>query len=145
VTRRRKADLPRDALGRLREAGQPDEMAHLRDLGERVEDPREAFERAAWLYDQRRYFEAYVHFTLAWKLDREGGYRGLAMIAGGLCHVQRGNPAGAIAVLTKGRDHLRRASPPGVDVPLLLDHVERVLDDLDAGEADPTAPRLPRT
>jgi hypothetical protein len=140
----RKADLPRDELGQLREPGQHDEMAHLRGLADRIQDPIEAFERGAALFDARRYFEAYVHLTLAWKLDRPAGYRGLAMAAGGLCHIQRGNPGGARTVIGKGCDELRTTPPPGVEVPVLLARLDVVLDDLDRGAA-PALPDLPRS
>jgi uncharacterized protein len=140
----RKADLPRDELGQLRAPGDPDEMAHLRGLKDRLDDPAEAFDRAAALFDEARFFESYVHFTVAWKLDRPAGYRGLAMVAGGLCHIQRGNADGARTVIGKGREELRSTPPPGVDVPALLRRVDEVLAALDAG-TDPTLPALPRS
>jgi uncharacterized protein len=140
--RRRKADLPRDGLGRLRAPGEPDAMAHLRGLADRLDGPEDAFARGAALFDAQRYFEAYVHFTAAWKLDRPAGYRGLAMVAGGLCHVQRGNLRGARTVIAKGREELRGTTPPGVDVPALLHRIDAVLDALDAGE-EPGLPVLP--
>jgi uncharacterized protein len=139
----RKSDLPRDELGRLRAPGEPDEMAHLRGLPERIQDPIEAFEVGASLFDEARYFEAYVHFTLAWKLDRPAGHRGLAMVAGGLCHIQRGNPSGARKVLARGREELRSRVPPGVDVAALLELIGRLLDALDEDRML-EAPRLPR-
>jgi predicted metal-dependent hydrolase len=143
VTRRRKSDLPRDALGRLREPGEPDEMAHLRGLAERVTDPSEAFHLGAALFDEGRYFEAYVHFTLAWKLDREGGYRGLAMVAGGLCHVQRENLPGARAVLAKGCEELATTPPPHLDAGALARQVAEVLGAIEQRRPF-VVPSLPR-
>lgn len=138
----RKADLPRDELGRLRAPGQPDEMAHLKGLGARIEDPDEAYARGAALFDEERFFEAYVHLALAWKQTRAAAYRGLAQVAAGLCHVQRGNPDGAQAVLERGREGLAAAVPPGLASEELRRRVDAFLAALDRGGAAPF-PRLP--
>lgn len=143
----RKSDLPRDDLGRLREPGEHDAMAHLRDLPARVPTAEEALQRGLALFDEERFFEAYVHLALAWKRTREPGIRGLVQVAGGLCHVQRDNPEGARAVLGKAITTLAAegagSSVAEVDVVVLRRRVDDVIGALE--RAAPVAfPRLPR-
>lgn len=137
MARRRKADLPRDDLGRLREPGEPDAMAHLRGLAERIDDPAEAMRRGVDLFDAERFFEAYVYLALAWKRTREPADRGLAQVAAGFCHIQRGNEAGARRLLSKGCDLLAAADRHAP----LRGAVDTALTALDRDEA-PAFPRL---
>jgi hypothetical protein len=120
MVRYRKSDLPRDELGRLRAPGEPDDMAHLRDLGDRVPSAEEALRRGVALFSRERFFESYVHFALAWKRTRAVGHRGLAQLAAGLCQLQRGNVDGAERILSRAEEALRVDTPPGVDSARLL-------------------------
>ncbi len=64
----------------------------------------------------------------------------------GLTHLLRGNAAGAVTLITRGRDRITpyRAAPPhGVDVVGLVDWADTVISALDRGSSDvPAPPRL---
>jgi uncharacterized protein len=145
--RSRKSDLPRDDLGRLREPGRHDAMAHLRDLPTRIPTADEALRRGLRLFDEERFFESYVHLALAWKRTRAPEIRGLVQVAGGLCHVQRGNPDGARAVLAKAVATLAAddtaAEVGNVDIDVLLPRIQVIIATLDRAQPV-TFPRLPR-
>jgi uncharacterized protein len=93
---------PRDSLGRplprgaLGEPTMPDDLALA---------PAEALALAQRLLDQGRPFHAHEVLEAAWKAapaaEREL-WRGLAQIAVGLTHAQRGNATGAAALLRRG-------------------------------------------
>lgn len=117
-------------------------MAHLRGLGERIETAGEALRLAAALFDAERFFESYVHFALAWKRSRAPGHRGLAQVAAGLCHLQRGNPEGAGRLLRKGHGLLVDAAVDAEELGDLLPGIERCIRALEAGDEVPF-PRLP--
>lgn len=104
---------PRDRYGRPLPEGSRDEL--------RAEPPprsaAEARRRGIALFNRRRFFEAHECFEHLWKAhgtaerDRDF-WKGLAQIAVGCCHVQRGNPAGAAALLERGIGRLRRYPSP---------------------------------
>jgi uncharacterized protein len=85
--------LPRDAAG---EAPLPDEQALA---------PAAALERAQQLIDSGRAFRAHEVLEASWKAapsaEREL-WRGLAQVAVGITHAQRGNARGAAELLGRG-------------------------------------------
>ncbi|WP_333891169.1 DUF309 domain-containing protein [Mycolicibacterium gadium] len=124
---------PRDALGRPLPHGSrgvariPDDL----DLS-----PAESLTYAQDLLDQGMAFHAHEVLEAAWKSgpdDERGMWQGLAQIAVGITHIQRGNTAGAAGVLRRAVDHLDevdRPAPHGVDVDALVMHARALIDDL---------------
>ncbi|MDP9395107.1 MAG: DUF309 domain-containing protein, partial [Actinomycetota bacterium] len=101
-TGRPRNSRPRDATGRPLEHGEPGI--------DRVPDglvlpPLEALAEAQRLLDAGQPFTAHEILEGTWKAtdgaDREL-WRGLAQIAVGLTHLQRGNTAGAVSLLRRG-------------------------------------------
>jgi uncharacterized protein len=85
--------LPRDAAG---EAPPPDEPALA---------PEAALDLAQQLIDSGRAFRAHEVLEAAWKAAPPGErdlWQGLAQVAVGLTHAQRGNAQGAVALLRRG-------------------------------------------
>jgi uncharacterized protein len=108
---------PRDALGRplsRRAAGEP-------DLPENVVRPAaEALALAQQLVDDGRPFQAHEVLESSWRAAPPGErelWRGLAQIAVGLTHAQRGNARGAVALLRRGGQRVGEftGSAHGVD------------------------------
>ena len=111
-------------------AGQAEAGAAARRRGEageqRIPDdlavpPEEALSMAQGLLDSGRPFHAHEVLEASWKAapaaEREL-WRGLAQIAVGLTHVQRGNATGAAALLRRGGRRVgdyARAAPYGID------------------------------
>lgn len=90
---------------------------------------------AQLLLDDGLAFNAHEVLEAAWKhrpsAEREL-WQGLAQLAVGVTHVQRGNVTGAISLLRRGADHLATVPAPapyGIDVSGLLGFA----DDLAAG------------
>jgi hypothetical protein len=109
---------PRDALGRPLSRG-----AHAED---RIPDdlllpPAESLALAQRLLDSGRPFHAHEVLEASWKAAPEAErelWRGLAQVAVGLTHAQRGNARGAVALLRRGGPAVGRyaADPPhGID------------------------------
>jgi len=115
----------RDTAGRPRNARPRDELGRplRRDApGEPPPDdqpllPDAALDRAQQLLDSGRAFRAHEVLEASWKAappaEREL-WRGLAQIAVGLTHAQRGNARGAVALLRRGGQGVAgyAASPP---------------------------------
>jgi hypothetical protein len=101
------------------EPGTPDDL----DL-----PPRAALTEAQRLIDTARPFHAHEVLEASWKAAPQaerGLWQGLAQIAVGLTHAQRGNAKGAVALLRRGADRIRPygaaaaspvRSPHGLDV-----------------------------
>lgn len=90
--------------------------------------PDDAVRQAQRLMDDGYPFHAHEVFEGVWKAT-SGKHRelwqGLAQLAVGLTHVQRGNPKGAVTLLRRGADRLApyRAEPPhGLDIAGLVGH-----------------------
>lgn len=127
---------PRDALGRPLPRGSrgipriPEDL----DLG-----PDEYLRRAQDLLDRGLAFNAHEVLEAAWKNGSEDErmlWQGLAQLAVGFTHVQRGNVVGACALLERGAARLRtypRPAPHGVDTDGLVAHAERLVANLRAG------------
>ncbi len=109
---------PRDALGRPLPRGAagadrvPDDLAL---------PPAQALELAQRLLEEDRPFHAHEVLEASWKqapdAEREL-WRGLAQIAVGLTHAQRGNARGAVALLRRGAARVSgyaTAPPHGID------------------------------
>jgi uncharacterized protein len=109
---------PRDALGRP--------LAHDAPAEDRIPDdlllpPAESLALAQRLLDSGRPFHAHEVLEASWKAAPEAErelWRGLAQVAVGLTHAQRGNTRGAVALLRRGGPAVGRyaADPPhGID------------------------------
>jgi predicted metal-dependent hydrolase len=134
---------PRDALGRPLPPGSegipriPDELELT---------PAATLAYAQDLLDRGLAFNAHEVLEAAWKNGPEDErllWQGLAQLAVGITHVQRGNLKGALAVLrsASGRLAEARAAPHGIDAVGLADWADAVIADLAAG-ADITGQRL---
>ena len=115
----------RDAAGRPRSARPRDELGRPLPRGvagaagvpELVLPPDESLEQAQRLLDAGRAFHAHEVLEGTWKAavptEREL-WRGLAQIAVGLTHAQRGNQVGAVRLLSRAADRVEgyAAEPP---------------------------------
>lgn len=127
---------PRDALGRPLPYGSvgvpriPDDL----QLG-----PAETLRYAQELLDRGQAFGAHEVLESAWKdgPDSERAlWQGLAQLAVGITHVQRGNRSGAAALLRRASGRLRLIDQPvpyGIEIAGLIDHADALADDLDGG------------
>src|SRR5882757_2875108 len=101
--------LPRDEAGADRV---PDDLSLL---------PADALVLAQHLLDTGRPFHAHEVLEASWKQapeDERELWRGLAQVAVGLTHAQRGNARGAVALLRRGAERVSgyAAAPPhGID------------------------------
>ena len=109
---------PRDALGRPLPRGEPGAERVPEDLSL---PPPDALALAQRLLDSGRPFGAHEVLEASWKQSPEPErelWRGLAQIAVGLTHVQRGNARGAVALLRRGAERVSGytgAPPHGID------------------------------
>jgi hypothetical protein len=93
---------PRDALGRPLSHGAAGEPALPEDI---ARPAAEALALAQQLVDEGRPFQAHEVLESSWRAAPPGErelWRGLAQIAVGLTHAQRGNARGAVALLRRG-------------------------------------------
>jgi uncharacterized protein len=112
----------RDASGRPRNARPRDELGRplSRDAGgagpaadEAALPPASALSLAQQLIDDGRPFRAHEVLEASWKAAPDAErelWQGLAQVAVGLTHAQRGNARGAAALLRRGADGVRRYS-----------------------------------
>lgn len=105
---------PRDAQGRPLTYGAKGEPQLPDDLSL---PPAEALALAQQLLDTARPFQAHEVLESAWKSappPERDLWQGLAQLAVGLTHAQRGNPRGAAALLRRGADRITpyAQSPP---------------------------------
>lgn len=141
---------PRDALGRPLPRGEEG----VERLPEGLTLPAdEALAEAQRLLDDGMPFHAHEVLESAWKAapgPERDLWQGLAQIAVGLTHLLRGNPAGAVAVLRRGRERISpyAANPPhAIDVTGLVSWVDSAVSaagDASAGPVSVAAPRLVR-
>ena len=111
------APLPRDAI---------DELADRVEPATVCTDADDALRRAGALFDEERFFEAHEFFEWAWKgagvaVQERPFWKGLAQLAVGYTHCQRGNAAGAATLLQRAVDALEPfgRTHHGVDVATL--------------------------
>ncbi len=135
---------PRDALGRPLPYGSkgmeriPDDL-HL--------SPTESLTFAQRLLDMGHAFAAHEVLEAAWKNGPSGErplWQGLAQLAVGITHVQRGNLPGAAALLRRASERLAKVDLPApheVDVTDLIRYADALAKDLTDGR-DIDAERL---
>ena len=139
-------DRDRDAEGRPRSARPRDELGRPLPAGStgvaRIPDdlrlaPADTLAYAQDLLDRGLAFHAHEVLEAAWKngpdADR-GLWQGLAQLAVGITHIQRGNPTGAQALL--GRAAQRLETEParyGIDVAGLVAYAGALAAELTAG------------
>jgi predicted metal-dependent hydrolase len=124
---------PRDALGRPLPHGSQGVARIPEDLDL---SPADSLAYAQDLLDRGLAFHAHEVLEAAWKHapdDERGMWQGLAQLAVGITHIQRGNTAGAAGVFARAADHLDDVDRParhGVDVDALINHARALMDDL---------------
>jgi uncharacterized protein len=147
-------DRDRDAAGRPRNARPRDELGRPLPPGrtgtDRIPDdlalpPAEALQAAQRLLDTGRPFHAHEVLEASWKHapapEREL-WRGLAQIAVGLTHAQRGNARGAVALLRRGGERVGgygAAAPHGIDAAGLARACARLAARIETDGLDPPA------
>ncbi|MGH3883121.1 MAG: DUF309 domain-containing protein [Pseudonocardiaceae bacterium] len=152
----------RDPTGRARNArprdaqGRP--LPHGAQGVDRVPEdvalsPDDAVRQAQQLIDDGYPFHAHEVLEGVWKAtagEHRELWQGLAQLAVGLTHVQRGNPRGAAALLHRSADRIdpHAADPPhGLDVAGLAGHARSLAarierDGLDTVSSEDLRPRL---
>jgi uncharacterized protein len=141
-TGRPRSSRPRDALGRPLPPGSegvpriPDDL----DL-----PPAETLAYAQDLLDRGLAFNAHEVLEAAWKNgpdEEQMLWQGLAQLAVGITHVQRGNAKGAITLLRRASARLAHdPAPYGIDSAGLIGYADALVDALAAG-AEITPERL---
>jgi hypothetical protein len=104
---------PRDALGRPLPKGARGEPTVPDDL---VLPPADALDMAQRLIDHGRPFQAHEVLEASWKsapAAERDLWQGLAQVAVGLTHAQRGNALGAATLLRRGADRVTGYQPAG--------------------------------
>ncbi|MDH6197586.1 hypothetical protein M2272_004241 [Mycobacterium frederiksbergense] len=124
---------PRDALGRPLPHGS-EGVARIPDDLEL--SPAETLAYAQHLLDRGQAFSAHEVLEAAWKNGPEHErclWQGLAQLAVGITHVQRGNRTGAAALLNRASERISRVDRPapyGVDVAYLVEYAVALADDV---------------
>lgn len=127
---------PRDALGRP--------LAHGSEGVPRIPDdlklpPVETLAYAQDLLDRGLAFNAHEVLEAAWKNgpdDERMLWQGLAQLAVGITHVQRGNVKGALTVLRQASSrlaHHNEPAPYAIDTAGLVDYANALIEDLPMG------------
>jgi predicted metal-dependent hydrolase len=141
---RPRSTRPRDALGRPLPRGMPGVPRIPDDL---ELPPAETLAYAQDLLDRGLAFNAHEVLEAAWKNgpeDEQELWQGLAQLAVGITHVQRGNVKGAQTLLRRASARLahdNRPAPYAIDVEGLIHYADALINDLDAG-AEITPERL---
>lgn len=138
---------PRDELGRPLPR---DSASGVDQVPERLRLPLEdAVELAQRYLDTGRPFHAHEVLEALWKSrpdDERDLWQGLAQLAVGLTHALRGNRTGAMALLQRGDDRLRRyvGERHDIAVDAILVTSQATIDRLRAGasQVEPAAFRL---
>lgn len=81
-------------------------------------------------------FHAHEVLEAAWKAgpeDERPLWQGLAQLAVGITHIQRGNTTGALALLRRGAENIPQVAGYGVDVSGLRAHADGLISDLAVG------------
>jgi predicted metal-dependent hydrolase len=126
---------PRDALGRLLPPG----SAGVPRIPDDLElPPAESLSYAQDLLNEGLAFNAHEVLEAAWKNgpgEERPLWQGLAQLAVGITHIQRGNLDGAITLLARGSgqlDQVGNPAPYGVDIDGLAGWAAALVDDLTA-------------
>ena len=153
------AERDRDESGRPRSARPRDSLGRPLPYGSegvpRIPDdlelaPAETLTYAQDLLDQDRAFSAHEVLEAAWKNgpdDERMLWQGLAQLAVGITHAQRGNAKGATSLLRKASGRLSHDDCPrryAIDVAGLVDFADALIDDLAAGVDAPQQRLRPR-
>ena len=127
---------PRDALGRPLPRG----CQGIPPIPDDLElAPAETLRYAQDLLDQGLAFNAHEVLEAAWKNcpdDERMLWQGLAQLAVGITHVQRGNVKGAMSLLRSASARLSHGDRPAryaIDIAGLVNFVDALIDDLAAG------------
>lgn len=138
---------PRDSLGRPLPPG----SAGIPRIPDDLElAPAETLAYAQELLDRGLAFNAHEVLEAAWKngpAEERMLWQGLAQLAVGITHVQRGNVKGAVSLLASASarlSHDDRPAPYGVDDAGLVDFADALVDDLKAGDDIPSGRLRPR-
>jgi hypothetical protein len=138
---------PRDALGRPLPRGSQGVPRIPDDL---VLTPAESLTYAQDLLDRGLAFNAHEVLEAAWKTgpaEERELWQGLAQLAVGITHLQRGNVGGAIALLDRAADRLgatARSAPHRIDADGLTGYAVTLVADLRAGVQPPPSRLRPR-
>jgi uncharacterized protein len=149
LTGRARNARPRDAQGRLLPYGAPG----VDRVSEDVLNPDDVVRQAQRLINDGYPFQAHEVFEGMWKAaegEQRGLWQGLAQLAVGLTHVQRGNPKGAVTLLRRGAERIgpyTAAAPHKLDVAGLVGYARSLAvrieqDGLDAVSSVDLRPRL---
>lgn len=136
---RPRSTRPRDALGRPLPYGSEGVDRIPEDL---ELPPAETLAYAQDLLDRGQAFHAHEVLEAAWKNgpERERGlWQGLAQLAVGITHVQRGNGIGAAALLRRASGRLalvERPAPYDVDVAALIEYADALAAEVEQGDVD---------
>ena len=110
----------------------------------------EAFDRGIELFDRRRYFESHECFEYIWREspdDERAFWKGLTQYAAALCHCQRGNARGALALMARASAYLVAYPSPyrGVQIQKLLEAAAGMAREIQSGSdtARISFPRFP--
>lgn len=112
--------------------------------------PADVLRLAQSLVDEGRPFAAHEVFETAWKSadeDTANLWKGLAQIAVGLTHAQRGNASGAVTLLRRGAEYIAAydgAAPFDIDVRAIVSFAEELADEIERFGAPDPLPALPR-
>lgn len=126
---------PRDALGRPLPRGETGAEQLPEDLSL---PPSDALALAQRLLDAGRPFHAHEVLEASWKQAPEPErelWRGLAQVAVGLTHVQRGNARGAVALLRRGAERVggyAGTAPHGIDAAAIARAAGGLADQIEA-------------
>jgi hypothetical protein len=138
---------PRDGLGRPLPRGRAGADRVPEDL---ALPPAEALALAQELLDSGRPFHAHEVLEASWKqapdAEREL-WRGLAQVAVGLTHAQRGNARGAAALLRRGAERVSgyAADPPhGIDAAGIARACAGLASQIEAADSTGAIPPAPR-
>ncbi|MDX2355366.1 DUF309 domain-containing protein [Dietzia sp. PP-33] len=149
-------DRDRDDDGRARNSRPRDELGRPLPPGsvgvERIPEdldltPAESLTWAQDLLDRGLAFNAHEVLEGAWKscpADERTLWQGLAQLAVGITHIQRGNVKGAMTLLERaaeGIGHQAGPAPHGVDAPGLVTYADGLIAELRRG-ADPAPDQL---
>lgn len=139
---------PRDELGRPLPPGSVGVERIPEDLDL---PPAESLAWAQDLLDRGLAFNAHEVLEGAWKScpdDERLLWQGLAQLAVGITHIQRGNTKGAMSLLERGAERIGQhegPAPYGIDATGLISYAEGLIADLQRGvvpAADRLTPRL---
>lgn len=153
-------DRDRDEDGRARNSRPRDELGRPLPIGsvgvERIPEdldlpPARSLEWAQELLDRGLAFNAHEVLEGAWKAspdDERMLWQGLAQLAVGITHIQRGNTRGALSLLARAAERIGHGggpAPHGIDATGLVSHADALIATVERGDEpspDQLTPRL---